>query len=115
MKLPWIWFKKILGTKPDNEKSNITITFPCSSDNCLVRAACTKPCEKIVWDEKQLWELIQTYRRCPDCGSEHIVEGPSGGASTNVKCTGCGHYFNLGIPLFVERIHCSEERFYKAW
>lgn len=91
------------------------VKFPCSSDNCLVRSGCTKPCEKLIWDEDKLMDEMCTYKACPDCGSTELIEGPSGGAATNVKCAGCGHYFNLGLPLFVERIHCSKESFHKAW
>jgi hypothetical protein len=34
---------------------------------------------------------------CPDCGSHEFLEGPSGGASTNIKCANelCGSKFNV--------------------
>ena len=86
--------------------------FPCSSDNCLVRAACTKACEKLEMDDDRVMELFMKYNACPDCGSENFMEGPSGGMATNVKCRGCGHWFNLGLPLFIQRIHISDGRFY---
>jgi len=86
--------------------------FPCSSDNCLVRAACTKPCEKLVLDDEGVKELFLEHNACCDCGSEKFHEGPSGGMATNVKCAGCGHWFNMGLPLFIQRIHISEGRFY---
>ncbi len=88
--------------------------FPCKDDNCLVRAACTKPCEKIEMDDKKIIELFSKYEACPDCGSDKFMEGPSGGMSTNVKCSGCGHWYNLGLPLFIQRIHIDKEsgRFY---
>jgi len=87
--------------------------FPCSSDNCLVRAACTKPCEKIEMDDEKVKELFLKYNACPDCGTDSFMEGPSGGMATNVKCNGCGHWFNLGLPLFIQRIHISEGKFYE--
>ena len=82
--------------------------FPCSSDKCLVRAACTKACEKIEMDDDKLKDLFLKYNACPDCGSEKFMEGPSGGMATNVKCSGCGHWFNLGLPLFIQRIHIND-------
>lgn len=86
--------------------------FPCSSDECLVRMTCTKPCEKIVVDEDKLRDLFYKLKICPDCGSEKFMEGPHGGAAVNIKCRGCGHWFNLGLPLFVQRIHMDENHFY---
>ena len=87
--------------------------FPCSSDNCLVRAACTKACDKIEMDDHKVKELFEKFEVCPDCGSENFMEGPSGGGAVNVKCRGCGHWFNLGLPLFIQRIHIgSNGRFY---
>ncbi len=108
----WEWFKR----KAKEEKSIVLFEpkyeFPCSSDNCLVRAACTKPCEKIEMDDDKLKDLFEEHKCCPDCGSESFHEGPSGGMATNVKCAGCGHWFNLGLPLFIQRIHISDGRFY---
>lgn len=86
--------------------------FPCKSDKCLVRAACTKPCDKLMMDTKQLRDFVEKYKCCPDCGSEEFYEGPCGGLSQNVKCAGCGHWFNFALPVLVERIHMSKERFY---
>jgi hypothetical protein len=86
--------------------------FPCASDNCLVRVACTKPCEKIEMDEDKLMNLFMEYNACPDCGSTKFMEGPSGGMSTNVKCAGCGHWFNMSLPVCIERIHMTDGRFY---
>jgi ribosomal protein S27E len=105
-------FWKFFGpaTEPLEEKVE---KFPCSSDNCLIRMACTKPCEKIEMDDDKLKELFMKYNACPDCGSESFMEGPSGGAATNVKCNGCGHWFNFGLPLFIQRIHVSKDRFYE--
>lgn len=33
--------------------------------------------------------------RCPDCQSERFQEGPHGGMSVNIKCSGCGARFNI--------------------
>lgn len=87
--------------------------FPCASDNCLVRMTCSKPCEKIEMDDNKVMELFLKHKACIDCGCEDLIEGPSGGAATNVKCAGCGHWFNLGLPLFIQRIHISKEQFYE--
>lgn len=46
------------------------------------------------------WKCI-----CPDCGSEKFYEGPSGGMSINIKCAGCGSWFNDMGPFGIERIH----------
>jgi DNA-directed RNA polymerase subunit RPC12/RpoP len=92
-----------------NEKSEIVIPesykFPCADDNCLVRAACTKACEKLIMDDDKLKDAFLEYNACPDCGSQNFKEGPSGGMATNVKCAGCGHWFNLALPLFIQRIN----------
>ena len=79
--------------------------FPCQ--NCLVRASCnfSKPCDKLEMDNEKVKNLIIKYRCCPDCGSEELNEGPSGGISTNVQCARCGHWFNMCLPFSIERIH----------
>lgn len=43
---------------------------------------------------------------CPDCQAERLVEGPSGGLSTNYYCLNkrCGSRYNLSGGLFDERI-----------
>ena len=116
----WKFWKRFLS-KPIEEAKQIVekvsppeeYVFPCSSDHCLVRMACTKPCEKIEMDDDKVKELFLKYNACPDCGSESFMEGPSGGMATNVKCNGCGHWFNLGLPLFIQRIHISSGRFHR--
>jgi len=110
----WSWlkaFKKI--DKKVRDKYKKETRFPCSDDHCLVRMACTQACEKLERDDDELKELFLKYNACPDCGSETFSEGPSGGMSQNVKCNGCGHWFNLGLPLFIQRIHIGEDgKFY---
>jgi len=94
-------------------KEEVIEKHPCSSDNCLVRAACTKACEKIIMDDDKLMDEFMKYNSCADCGCESFQEGPCGGAAQNVKCNGCGHWFNFGLPLFIQRIHVSPDgRFY---
>lgn len=85
--------------------------FPCSSDDCLVRMTCTKACDKIIMDNELLKKAFLKHNACPDCGSKRFYDGPHGGLAQNVKCTGCGHWFNLGLPLFIERIHMIDRRF----
>jgi rRNA maturation protein Nop10 len=79
--------------------------FPCK--NCLVSPTCnfSKPCDKLEMDNNKLKELFLKYKCCPDCGSKTYHEGPAGGASINIQCDGCGHNFNMALPLFVERIN----------
>jgi len=102
----WKKVKKEIAKVIEKEK------FPCSSDNCLVRAACTKPCEKIIMNDDKLKDAFLEYNCCPDCGSETFMEGPSGGMSTNVKCGGCTHWFNMGLPMFIQRIHIANGVFH---
>jgi hypothetical protein len=35
-----------------------------------------------------------TYPECPDCRVNVWELGPRGGASANIRCTGCGRRFN---------------------
>ena len=89
------------GLKAEKENHK----FPCKE--CLVFPTCdfSKPCDLLEMDDKKVKDLFMKYSRCPDCGSERFHEGPSGGAATNVECGGCGHWFNMGLPLFIQRIH----------
>ncbi|MDR3457996.1 MAG: hypothetical protein P4N60_11160 [Verrucomicrobiae bacterium] len=38
--------------------------------------------------------------KCPDCGSEHFLEGPRGGMNVNIQCARCKAEFNIvpGLP-----------------
>ena len=84
-------------------KKNKFSKFPCK--DCLVYpVGCKELCDKVEMDEKKLMKLFEKYSACPDCGSQKLYEGPSGGMSQNVTCAGCGHSFNLAFPVFVERI-----------
>ena len=96
------------------EKNETPYKFPCASDECLVRAVCTQACEKIEMDDEKVMKLWIKYKRCPDCGCDSLMEGPTGGGAINVKCNGCGHWFNFCLPLFIQRIHIdSNGRFHE--
>ena len=114
----WKWFKFLkykfkddrLRQEEEREFSNLKLEvykyeFPCKA--CLVQASCnfSKPCDKLEMDDDKVKDLFLQYNCCPDCGSEVFFEGPSGGAATNVKCQGCGHHYNMGLPLFIQRIN----------
>ena len=109
--------EKIRKISKSEESMTIDNTkpFPCASDDCLVRMMeCRQACDKIIIDGDKLKEAFLQYNACPDCGSEKFREGPSGGMSQNVKCSGCGHWFNVALPLFIERIHIDDKgRFYR--
>jgi len=112
------WFTNLFKIDVEVTKVTKAITnkfheFPCSSDNCLVRAGCTKACDKVELDDKKLMALFMKYEVCPDCGSDKWYEGPSGGMSQNVKCGGCGHYFNWALPVTIERIHISSDGIFR--
>ncbi len=95
----WKFWKKKKDVKIEKYK------FPCK--DCIVKSACdlTKPCDKLEMDNKKVMKLFLKYNCCIDCGSKSFMEGPSGGAAINVKCNNCGHWFNVALPLFIQRIH----------
>lgn len=77
--------------------------FPCQG--CLILPmGCTELCDKVEMDENKLRDIVMKNECCPDCGHEYLSEGPSGGMCTNVTCRQCGHRFNFGLPLLVNRI-----------
>jgi hypothetical protein len=99
-----------------NEKNRIiTSRFPC--DNCINFNTCKNGCELLEYDEVKLNKLFLKYKCCPDCGCPTLYEGPTGGLSVNVKCSKCGHYFNLGFPMFSQRISMdpNTKEFKKSW
>lgn len=49
---------------------------------------------------------IARNRTCPDCGGL-FLRGPIGGLSENVRCSQCGHEFNI---TFIDRNHVFAER-----
>lgn len=93
-----------------------SLYYPCSDKNCLVRTSCTKGCDQLIYKRDDLRSFFIKYGVCPDCGSEKFYGGPSGGMAQNVKCAGCGHYFNFALPVFVERINVGQNNeFIKSW
>jgi hypothetical protein len=76
--------------------------YPCK--NCIVGMNCTKICDKVEKNEEILLKRVMKEKCCPDCGSKKFYEGSHGGLACNMKCSGCGHEFNFGLPLFVQRI-----------
>ena len=111
----WSWLKAFVCKKEciDESKKNDKVKFPCVE--CLVGMTCTQACNKIEMDNHKLKELFLEYNACPDCGCPTFREGPTGGGSVNVKCNRCGHWFNFGLPLFIERIHINKDtgKFYE--
>lgn len=101
----WKIWKKIEIYFRDVRNEIIKYTPVCKG--CLVKSSCdlSKPCEKLELDEDKLRDIFTQYRCCPDCGSKKFYEGPSGGMAQNMQCCGCSHWFNMGLPLFVQRIH----------
>lgn len=80
-------------------------TYPCKECFMItLEQGCSELCDKVEMNENRILDIITEFKRCPDCGSPKFYEGPSGGMSQNMKCAGCGHKFNSGLPLFFERI-----------
>lgn len=56
---------------------------------------------------QDLYDFMFKKDRCPDCRANplRLLEGPSGGVSTNVMCAVCKAKFNICPPIgFAERI-----------
>lgn len=98
-------FNKIeVKYKPKNQSKVKKISvFPCK-DCIVLPSGCSALCDKVEMNNKKVKELFLKHECCIDCGSTHLLEGPSGGMSQNIECAKCGHKFNLGLPLFIERI-----------
>lgn len=79
------------------------VIFPCK-DCIVLPAGCSRLCDKVEMDNKKVMALFLKHECCIDCGSTHLLEGPSGGMSQNIKCDVCHHKFNLALPVFIERI-----------
>ncbi len=55
----------------------------------------------------------QNNIRCPNCGNTKWYEGPSGGMSVNIKCAGCGLWFNttpFGLDFIGVKSNVGEEK-----
>lgn len=62
--------------------------------------------EEPVSEERSLWD--EMIDGCPECGCSPIrlMEGPSGGACTNVFCADCGQGYNIAPSIqWAEKIH----------
>jgi hypothetical protein len=105
----WKKAKKIIVDEKTMEIGSKYFKFPCSDDNCLVRVSCRQACDKLIMDDNILMEAFLQYNACPDCGSDKFIEGPSGGMAQNAKCKRCGHWFNMALPLFIQRIHITSD------
>ena len=98
-----------LQNQSDEEPKIKKVKFPCK--DCLVSAAhCKKLCDKVEMDDEKIKEFVVKQAEetnnlvCIDCGCTDWYEGPCGGLAQNIKCAGCGHCFNMGLPLFFQRI-----------
>ena len=112
--LTYKWSKKEPTPEEQSEMAKLNLLaddykFPCKE--CLVQSSCdfSKPCNQLEMDDNKVKELFLKYECCPDCGSEKFHEGPCGGLAQNVECGGCGHWYNLGLPIFIQRIHVPPE------
>ena len=59
--------------------------------------------EQIAEQKYEIKYKLDYKPACPNCGSTEFYEGPSGGASTNIKCVGCGLWFDFS-PFGMEFI-----------
>jgi hypothetical protein len=57
------------------------------------------------WEENY---LKANNWKCPNCKSGKLYEGPSGGMSTNIRCTICGQGYNVS-PFGVDNIGIDEK------
>jgi hypothetical protein len=67
--------------------------------------------EQYVEDTPQGKLYASLWKRCPDCGVKPPiwVEGPGGGACTNIYCGKCGEGYNVApIVQFAEKIGQSD-------
>lgn len=100
----------IKGLFSKTQKININIPaliekkkFPC--EGCLILPmGCSELCDKVEMDENKLRDTVMESECCPDCGCKELAAGPCGGMCQNVTCRRCGHRFNFGLPLLVNRI-----------
>lgn len=78
--------------------------FPCNDCIVLPTGSCTQLCDKVEMNNEKVKKLFIKHKCCIDCGSERLLEGPFGGMAQNIECGKCHHKFNMGLPLFIERI-----------
>lgn len=83
--MKWLWdiFDNAMNRSREREKA---------ISQAMAALEIDPPKPKLEPDD--LWAAI-SINKCPDCGGEGFLEGPSGGLSTNIKCATCGHRFNV--------------------
>jgi len=47
----------------------------------------------------------ESYLKCPNCNNDKWHEGPGGGSFGNIKCGGCGKWYNNLGPFGLREIH----------
>jgi LSD1 subclass zinc finger protein len=98
-------FKKILkNNKYRVIKEVKKEKFPCKDCIVLPTGSCAQLCEKVEMNDDEVMKLFLKHERCIDCGSDRLLEGPRGGSAQNIECAICHHKFNMGLPLFIQRI-----------
>lgn len=95
-------FKFLRFLKPKKDEN----LFPCKE--CVVKPCCSQACDKIEMNNYILREFVEKYNCCPDCGGTEFYEGPCGGASENIGCVSCGHWFNNSLPFSFDRIRIDK-------
>lgn len=59
-------------------------------------------------DDRDADQKALDDRKCPDCGSIHLIGGPRGGASQNIACATCKSEFNvlnmMGQLMLIDRM-----------
>ena len=64
-----------------------------SSDHAKITTRSYWPNDREVTEQESCY--IAQHMQCPDCGAV-LMEGPCGGLSINVYCSGCPSRFNAG-------------------
>jgi hypothetical protein len=73
----------------------------------------SKVIEKVLSkDGQEITEWERNYMEsskwmCPNCESGHLYDGPSGGASQNIRCLVCGQGYNV-TPFGIDNIGINE-------
>lgn len=103
-------FKKMISNVEKNalefrKKCEELETYPCQYCLELGNKVCIKTCDLIEHDNEVLTALINKNKCCPDCGNKNsLCKGPEAGASQNIYCTNCNHWFNFCLGTFTHRI-----------
>ena len=88
------------------------VRFPDHAAHTAIRARSSRRADDLTLDE--LGYMIRAVReegwpRCPDCG-RRLCSGPSGCASMNMACRGCGAEFNVTFLDFGRGVSGTGER-----